>query len=501
MQSNNIKKIVMDSQLSDLTEYEKVLGKPTRVSLFQDDEEAYQSLRQFIIDSPKETINNSRLPFEGVKLLNYDIYQLKCHCENKMAEGKKLFYIKREKDDSTICFAFGYYDERKDLFFLLNHSIINRTDYSDYLISQISDPCLLALRVQGRYVIDDVPFISASQAASVVLGKNVDFTAWIGPKKTSLADTYAKYKQPFIYINEAETLPKVKKVEPVPLPIAPAKEEYDPNLISKIIIGPLLYHALERELSNALENEHVFHLEIHHVCKVSGYYDEETNKFILLRGSMFARNLLDYSYSLTSEYLTRQRLIKNSCIDNNSYYILFESFSCRTASVAASIVIGMKAHYALWLDDKGLQLSDYYPDKFTQSSVPSRYSLPNNEYVPKGQSSVSAHFYLVGTVKGRECEGELIFNRENMSFILLAGSKLANDVTSQYRYTAEEFSRRKFIQDNCEKVNNEIRLKKDFAFDSPDQAANYLLGAKTDGWSTWTNSDGIQLLDYFLNYV
>lgn len=488
----------MDSQLLDLTEYEKVLGKPTRVSLFQDDEEAYQSFRQSIIDSPKETVNNNCLPFEGVKLLKYDIYQLKCYCEKKIAEGRKLFYIKREQEDSTICFAFGYYDEQSDLFYLLNHSIINRTDYSDYLISHISDPSPLALKVEGRYVIDDIPFISASQAASVVLGKNVDFGAWIGPKKTSLADTYAKYKQPFIYIKEAETIPKVKKVEPVLPPDISPKEEYDPNLISKIIIGPLLYNALERELSNVLENEHIFHLEIHHVCKVYGYYDADSNKFILLRGSMFARELLDSSFVLSNEYLTRQRLIKNSCCDKSSYYVLFDSFSCRTVSCAASIVIGKKAHYALWIDEKGLHLSDYYPAKFTQVSVPSRYSLPNNEYVAKTPSLFSDHFFLVGIDKGRECEGELVFDRDSMSFILLAGAKLANDVTSQYRYTAEEFSRRKFIQDNCEKKNNEIRLKKDYVFDSPDRAANYLLGAKADGWSMWTNSEGIRLVDFLL---
>ena len=98
-------------------DYEKVFGKPTKWSLFSEDEEDYEAFRQTIIDSPHYVYDKNKLPFTGVKVYGYDLYLLKLYSDKKKAEGKKLFYIKDETPGLAKVLAFGYFDYRKESFY------------------------------------------------------------------------------------------------------------------------------------------------------------------------------------------------------------------------------------------------------------------------------------------------------------------------------------------------------------------------------------------------
>lgn len=110
-------------------DYEKVFGKPTKWSLFSEDEEAYEAFRQTIIDAPNYVYDKKKLPFSGVKVYGYDLYLLKLYSDKKKAEGKKLFYIKDETLGLAKVLAFGYFDYRKESFYLMANSLIRKTDF------------------------------------------------------------------------------------------------------------------------------------------------------------------------------------------------------------------------------------------------------------------------------------------------------------------------------------------------------------------------------------
>ena len=51
-----------------LAEIEKIFGKPTRMSLFYEDEESYNVFRQSIIDAPLCFYDNTMLPFTDIRM-------------------------------------------------------------------------------------------------------------------------------------------------------------------------------------------------------------------------------------------------------------------------------------------------------------------------------------------------------------------------------------------------------------------------------------------------
>ncbi len=55
-------------------DYEKVFGKPTKWTLFPEEEEAYRAFRQTIIDSPHYVYDKSKLPFTGVQLYGDELH-------------------------------------------------------------------------------------------------------------------------------------------------------------------------------------------------------------------------------------------------------------------------------------------------------------------------------------------------------------------------------------------------------------------------------------------
>ena len=185
-------------------DYEKVFGKPTKWSLFSEDEEAYEAFRQTIIDSPHYVYDKRKLPFSGVKVYGYDLYLLKLYSDKKKAEGKKLFYIKDETPGLAKVLAFGYFDYRKETFYLMANSLIRKTEFQDRMKrhpvlnlpvthlkaqSEIRKCTSEAQNEHGQatqlelfhpegYRLKQDVSCPASVAAAFALGQEADFTKW-----------------------------------------------------------------------------------------------------------------------------------------------------------------------------------------------------------------------------------------------------------------------------------------------------------------------------------
>lgn len=242
-------------------DYEKVFGKPTKWSLFSEDEEAYEALRQTIIDAPNYVYDKKKLPFTGVKVYGYDLYLLKLYSDKKKAEGKKLFYIKDETPGLAKVLAFGYFDYRKESFYLMANSLIRKTDFQEKMkrhpalnlsvtklkVQSENRKCdaegqamqLELFRPEGYRIKQDVA-CSASIAAAYALGQEADFTKWKGMNGKSLAETYTFY-QDISRLSEIKSIwESLRKLKEKTTPIF---DDVDDNhLLADKIIIPLLRH-------------------------------------------------------------------------------------------------------------------------------------------------------------------------------------------------------------------------------------------------------------------
>lgn len=250
-------------------DYEKVFGKPTKWSLFSEEEEAYEAFRQTIIDSPHYVYDKNKLPFTGVKVYGYDLYLLKLYIEKHKATGKELFYIKDETPGLAKVLAFGYFDTKKHSFYLLAYSLLRKTEFQEKM------KCMEALYLpvcklkanskirkcdtderrnlqlelfhpEGYRLTQDIE-CSASLAAAYALGQEADFTKWKSMKGKTLAQVYNYYN--IISDSERNEIQSIwsclrcPKEEPVHI-----SEEVDANhLLADKIIIPLLHHK-EKEI-------------------------------------------------------------------------------------------------------------------------------------------------------------------------------------------------------------------------------------------------------------
>jgi len=136
------------------------------------------------------------------------------------------------------------------------------------------------------------------------------------------------------------------------------------ELIFEVIINPLLSYVKRKDVyKEEISNKHTFKLERVGICKARGYYDFYANHFYIMKGSKFVKSF-NKSYSPSSSSATRERMIEKSCIDMGNYYIVDKDFKCRTATSAASVLMGKVSHYSYWIDDAGRCLADIYPTRF-----------------------------------------------------------------------------------------------------------------------------------------
>lgn len=370
-------------------DYEKVFGKPTKWSLFSEDEEAYEALRQTIIDAPNYVYDKKKLPFTGVKVYGYDLYLLKLYSDKKKAEGKKLFYIKDETPGLAKVLAFGYFDYRKESFYLMANSLIRKTDFQEKMkrhpalnlsvtklkVQSENRKCdaegqamqLELFRPEGYRIKQDVA-CSASIAAAYALGQEADFTKWKGMNGKSLAETYTFY-QDISRLSEIksiwESLRKLKEKTTLIF------DDVDDNhLLADKIIIPLLRHK-EKEAntpkaptsrpqkSTVLSVIRCYLVDLlTGKYKATGLYYVQEKTIKVLAGAVFSTDVSStLRYSL-ADY-QRRTFIKEQCSTKKSIYTLKEDYWFDSVDTAALYVMGQIVDgLSAWITVEGKSLRE-----------------------------------------------------------------------------------------------------------------------------------------------
>lgn len=444
---------------SVITEYEILFGEPTRMSLFADDEKSYKTFRQSIIDSPREEYDPSApLPFEGVVLLKYEYYCLMHYIEKKIAGGKQI-YIIDALDGKQKAFGFGYFDSKKNLFYILAHSKINRTDFTKMLLEKEETSFVQKFGGSGEYLATDVGCRSASLAASYVLGEKESYTKWqpFSKQSKSLAETYQYYKSTDIASKEEMSF----KLEP----------------------------------SNIRRNKHLFSINKGYTCIVYGYYDETYDLFVILEGGRFERCAI--SKNITPDMADERRFfITNSCIKDGDFYQVKEDTKVRSASLAAFFVTGAKAKNSIWVDKLGNTLSDIFPEKFGNKTAKKTIVPDNSGQLPLFPDPI--HFFINIMQDNNLCYAEAVYDSLSNTFKVLKGASFASKASSTISFSVIDYQRRVFLKNNCIKKKEIYILKEDCSFDSPKVAATYLLATEADG-SEWKDKNGKSIIDYNFN--
>lgn len=360
-------------------DYEKVFGKPTKWSLFSEDEEAYEAFRQTIIDTPHSVYDKTKLPFTGVKVYGYDLYLLKVYIDKHKATGKDLFYIKDETPGLAKVLAFGYFDNKKHSFYLMAYSLIRKTEFQEKMkridalympvcklkanskirkcdTDNQSDLQLELFHPEGYRLTQDVE-CSASLAAAYALGQEADFTKWKSMKGKTLAQVYNYYNNTSEQ-NEIQSIwrcLRCLKEEPVQI----IEKDNGGHLLAEKIIIPLKQLLPEKVITPLVQlNEKIDDpireelSEIH--CYLTGeeyraegcYYVKE-KKIKVFAGAEFSIDVSSALRYSATDY-KRRTFIKEHCSTRKSKYILKEDFYFDSLETASVFIMGQNVT-GLWV--------------------------------------------------------------------------------------------------------------------------------------------------------
>ena len=135
-------------------------------------------------------------------------------------------------------------------------------------------------------------------------------------------------------------------------------EEYLGNKESKRGISSLIYSLYPVPLSQ----KHIFFLYCPNYCRAYGYYNETTQEFVILKGSLVARSV-GTTYAIAPRGVLRNQFIKGYCKGLKDYYIVHTDTVCKSATMAASFVLGRVGSVKRWIDKDGKTLSEVYSFK------------------------------------------------------------------------------------------------------------------------------------------
>lgn len=356
-------------------EYEKVLGKATKCSLFSDEEEAYKALRQSIIDSPHSIYDKSKLPFTDIKIYNYDLYLLKLHCDKYKQEKKRLYYIKDDTPGEASVLAFGYFEEKENTFYLLANSLIRKTGFSDNIL-QI--PYMYKSKMKfskgvtkrsvnldssistGYRTTTDIP-CSASFAASYVLGEKADYTKWKSLLGQPLSESYA------YYVNNTAELVFIHKIWNDVCNPKPQLQDFDKHLLYDKIIAPLLFFKQNGKTPPKITNIdyqsfiHCYLIDNSNDPKyhAEGFYNPKDRTINVVAGAELANDVISFM-QYTIDDFERRGFIKEYCSTIRSKILLKKDYSFNmidtaTFYITGDVINGLKA----WKTVSGKTLGNF----------------------------------------------------------------------------------------------------------------------------------------------
>lgn len=430
-------------------EFEKLLPPTLRKSLF-DDSEDYESLREYIIAQPYNSLPKRSLPFSAVELMDYVDFRRNEAVDKATKEHKHLFFVKQsQKGKEEFCNAAGYYEKNSKSFIVMPYS---------YIVSQTCGHVHYPKQRYGatnmdgvnRYITHPIPFNSPEEAATFVLGQKAGLDEWIDRRGKGLLDYY----------------PNLKTVEDILRPVQTSKSPTEKHILGIYDSGR---------------------------CKAWGYFDPESGHFYIMKDSLLALNA-ESEYEKSASGLARSRMIATNCTRIDDFYIVNKDTKCRSASAAACYALGKDSSYVEWEDTEGKGLKDFYPDRFYRKKEKIQQLdlfAGKNDSI---QESVIHVFYIEKKGEsGRECEATGYFDEKTNTFILKEGSKWATEVTKAYQFTASELKRRNNIKKNCKIIAGSIVQVRDLLCESPSVAASFVLGRAANGWKEWTDKDGYSL--------
>lgn len=453
----------MKSRTEDINineEFEKILPPTPRKSIF-DDSEDYESLREYIIAQPYNSLCKRNLPFVDVELIDYVDFRRKEAIDKATEEHKHLFFIRQsEKGKEEYCNAVGYYQKHSKSFVLIPYSYIVAQAYGHvpFPSHRIGNKHMDG---KNRYITHPITFNTPEEAATFVLGQKAGLDEWVDRRGKGLLDYYPNLL-----------------------------EKSDP-LVSDIIDPQSVITAVP------VSEKHIFMIFVKGICKASGYFDSEKGHFYILKDSLLAQNVTR-EYEKSASGMARNRIIAAACTYTGGFYKVNKDTKCRSASAAACYVLGKDSSYIEWEDADGKGLHDFFPERFYRkkdSALPMNL-FPEDEAV--SNEDVIHLFYIqkVGE-QGRECKASGYYDEKTKTFILKEGSKWASEVTKGYQFTASEFLRRNHIKKNCKVIAGSIIQSRDFLCESPSAAASFVLGRTANGWEEWKDIEGHSLKSFY----
>lgn len=109
----------------------------------------------------------------------------------------------------------------------------------------------------------------------------------------------------------------------------------------------------------SLSRRPVFYLYSPNHCRAYGYYNEVTREFVVLKGSLVAKSV-GITYATAPRGILRKQYIKKYCKELSDYYIVQTDIVCKSATMAASFVLGRVGSMKRWIDKDGITLSEIY---------------------------------------------------------------------------------------------------------------------------------------------
>lgn len=129
------------------------------------------------------------------------------------------------------------------------------------------------------------------------------------------------------------------------------------------ILDALLYSATlhESSLDNSL---HAFYIKRNGgqnvFCNAIGRYDQCTNSFVLMAGSILQANQ-SYTFAHSESGMKRIPFLNKFCVFENSAYRLKQDYLCQSPSAAATLVLGRSANgWTEWKDEQKRTLDEVY---------------------------------------------------------------------------------------------------------------------------------------------
>jgi len=246
----------------------------------------------------------------------------------------------------TFAYAAAYY--KSSTFYVLKGSFYTDSPSARKLLEPLSIFKSLQFHSkftnhEGKWIlIDTKPFDSASFAASLFIGKKTTFREWEDDGCRKLDDFYAYYRHVSIDAKEEKTFPGY---------VEPQKEE------------PVDPFKSVQFAANTTKNP-TFYITIPNQCKAAGYYDPEKGRFVVLKGSRFAKEVSE-TFDTSSAGESRKRFIAAACGSfSDTFYEVHTSVYCKSASAAASYLAGKLSTYTLWSNLQGRSLHAFYPAEF-----------------------------------------------------------------------------------------------------------------------------------------